>query len=151
MSNLTLKQKVIGVVIFLGLLLIAVFQRGFSVENAAVNQVQEDSSEIRMVSSNPPQLKDKKEVVVAPSQVIEFTFSEALENVPETKIEVEPVSDIKLELSEDRKTVKIIPVKPYSLGQGYTIFIRGNTKFEGKREYGKNEDFHFSTISYRGE
>src|SRR5262249_14155899 len=122
MQSLSLKQKVIGIIIVLGLLLIAVFQRGFSEPNIPVN-TETQSNEIRIVSTNPAGLKDKREVVVLPDQTIEVTFSESLQNVPETKIDIEPKKEVKIELSDDRKTVKIIPLKPYDLGQGYTLFI----------------------------
>lgn len=158
--NLSLTQKIIAAVIAIGVILIAIFQMGLggmgfpvveqSQESRVRSQEIPESADPQVVSTNPAPLKEKKEVTILPTQVLEFSFNRPLENVPETKITLEPTHDFKVELSEDRKTVKVIPVKPFELGQGYTIFIKSDTKFDGGKNLGSDTDFHFTTISYKG-
>lgn len=162
MINLTLKQKIIGAVVAIGIALIAIFNFGLwgknkptlpaepvANRNAGVSASQ-NSENIEIVSTLPAELKEKKDVIVIPTQVIEITFNQQLENVPETRVVIEPELKYKVELWNDRKTVRIIPDKALTLGQGYTLFIKGDTKFEGKKTLGQDIDFHFTTISYRG-
>lgn len=144
------KAKIIAVVVTIGAILIAIFQFGLG---GAVTPRPADlstSDSITVVSTNPSQMKEKKTVVVLPTQTIEISFNQPLENLPETKIVIEPKADYKVELSDDRKTLKIIPVTPYALGQGYSLFVKGETKFDGKKTLGSDVDFHFATISYNG-
>lgn len=156
--NLSLKQKIIGAVVVIGLLLIAIFQMGLGGSFTRVDTASEDvsvvpnisSGDLEIVSMSPAELKQKKDIVIVPTQVIEITFNKKLENAPETKIITDPPSDIKVELSDDRMTAKIIPVKPYKLGQGFTLFLKKETKFEGGKTWGRDEDFHFTIIDYKG-
>lgn len=160
MGNLTLKQKIIAAVITVGTLLILLFNIGLGGKSGATlpsepaaNQqsvVSSQQKENIIVSTKPAELMDKKDLTILPTQVIEITFNHALENVPETRIVFEPKVDYKAELSSDNKTIKITPFKPFSLGQGYTIFVKGNTKFKGNGQFGSDLDFHFTTIAYRG-
>lgn len=155
MIETILRQKIISAVLLIGAVLIAIFTFGLykpssptlPPEPGGQNMVSET---IELVSTNPEGLIKKQEVIILPNQFIEFTFNQPLENVPETKIVIEPSFEVKVELSKDRKTAKITPVKPFALGQGYTLFIKGDTKFDGKKHLGRDLDFHFSTISYKG-
>lgn len=101
----------------------------------------------QVVSTKPDPLE---EAIIGASDTIEITFNRPLENVGEFKIRIEPKVDVKLELSGDRKVGKIIPVKPYELGSGYTLFIKTDTKFDGAGEWREEKIFHFRTIKYRG-
>jgi hypothetical protein len=144
------KTKIIAAVVAIGVILIAIFQFGLGGPGAerGVDTIQTESPVV--VATNPAAMKEKKTVVVLPTQSIEITFNQPLENVPETRITIEPKADYKVELSSDKKTIKIIPVTPYSLGQGYSLFIKADTKFDGKKTLGSDVDFHFATISYNG-
>ena len=144
------KTKIIAAVVAIGVILIAIFQFGLGGPGAerGVDTIQTESPVV--VTTNPAAMKEKKTVVVLPTQSIEITFNQPLENVPETRITIEPKADYKVELSSDKKTIKIIPITPYSLGQGYSLFIKADTKFDGKKTLGNDVDFHFATISYNG-
>ncbi len=154
--NFSLKQKIIGAIIALGLILIAIFKFGFGgmavpvVDNAPKPAVQ-NSSDPALVSSDPSELFIKKPLVVAPNQVLKLNFSVPLQNGPETKMVFEPPHEVQVELTNDNKTVVITPKTPYKLGQGYTIFIKPETKLreEGKT-LGKDYDLHFNIINYSG-
>ena len=63
---------------------------------------------------------------------------------------MEPDIEIKAELSGDRKTAKIIPVKPYELGTTFTLRIGPETKFDGVGRWGEEKVYHFKTIKYTG-
>lgn len=101
----------------------------------------------KIVSTKPDPLE---EAIITADQIIEITFSIPLENVGEFKRKIEPVIDYEVKLTQDRKTVKIIPKKPYELGTGYTLFILPDSKFDGIGEWRKEQVYHFKTIRYRG-
>lgn len=101
----------------------------------------------RIVSTNPDPLEDN---VVSSTQTVEITFNRSLENAGEFKLRIEPKINIKIELSEDRKVARIIPVKPFGLGTTYTIFIGPDSKFDGVGPWGQEKIFHFRTIKYSG-
>lgn len=101
----------------------------------------------RIVSTKPDPLDG---ALVSASEVIEINFNRPLENVPELKIRVDPKIDLKVELTTDKKTAKIIPIKDYELGALYTLFILPDSKFEGGGKLGVEKIFHFHTIRYRG-
>lgn len=101
----------------------------------------------QIVSTKPSPLD---ETIVAATEVVEITFNRPLENVGEFKVRIEPQTDYKIELSGDRKTARIIPVKPYQLGTTYTLFIGTETKFDGVGRWGEEKIYHFKTITYRG-
>lgn len=101
----------------------------------------------QIVSTKPDPLE---EAIIGASDTIEITFNRSLENAGEFKVRIDPKVEFKLELSSDRKTCRIIPVKPYELGTGYTVFIGPETKFDGVGRWGEEKIFHFRTIKYRG-
>lgn len=147
---MTTRVKVIAAIITIGAILIAIFQFGLGGPATERPSDSSESDTISVVATNPAPLKEKKTVVVLPTQPIEITFNQPLENVPETRFVIEPKADYKAELSGDRKTLIITPITPYALGQGYSLIIKGETKFEGKKTLGSDVDFHFATISYNG-
>ncbi|MDO8498596.1 MAG: Ig-like domain-containing protein [bacterium] len=157
MSNLTLKQKIMILVGIVGAILILIFQRGLYSKSDPVpqkleqkQQTQEETKtqgEPQIVSTNPSPLND---ATIMPSQSLEITFNQPAVNEPELKITIEPKADLKLELSNDKKTVTITPLKPLLFGQGYTLFISSEAKFAGGKTLGHEAVFHLKTISYKG-
>ncbi len=101
----------------------------------------------QIVSTKPDPLEEN---IVSATDTVEITFNRPLENVGEFKSKIEPKIDYKIELSSDRKTAKIKPVKSFLLGTTYTLFIGTETKFDGVGRWGEEKIFHFKTITYRG-
>ncbi|MDD5147390.1 MAG: Ig-like domain-containing protein [Candidatus Daviesbacteria bacterium] len=101
----------------------------------------------RIVSTKPDPLEEN---IVAATDTIEITFNRPLENVGEFKSKLEPNLEYKVELSSDRKTAKIKPVKSFLLGTTYTLFIGTETKFDGIGRWGEEKIYHFRTIKYTG-
>jgi hypothetical protein len=161
-----LKAKVAVLVAILGLILIYIFQVGLGPTpidplglNQSLSSTGEDKKEVSLkpevVSSNPQFKEDP--IVILPNQTIEITFNIPFENTGEVKNRLDPQAELKVELSEDRKTVKFTPVKPLKLGTTYTLSILPDSKFNtnpGKNEtkvvLDHNFDFHFKTLEYRG-
>lgn len=99
----------------------------------------------RVISTNP-----EANGLISQQQTIEIIFNQPLENIGEFKHRIEPKIDYKLDLSSDRKIVKILPQKPYELGTEYTLFIMPESKFDGGERLDKEVIFHFKTVRYRG-
>lgn len=162
MKTFSLRSKIIAAVVGVGLILIALFKFGLGGNPAPIvdsGQVappaQEDTDppaggEPRLISSNPPELFQKKPLIMAPDKVIELRFNAELENGPETKLVFDPPAEVEIKLSDDFKTAKITPKKPYKLGQGYTLFIKPDTKLKGGKTLGQGYDLHFNIINYSG-
>lgn len=153
LSNISLKQKIIGGIIVVGILLIAIFQRGLYLKPTTPVEVKsastkEISKNPHLVSTNPPGLKDG--VIVPPDQIIEITFSDPIENRGEVKNTLDPKIEYDIELSSDKKTVKLIPKKPLELGKTFDFIIKQETKFDGNKRMDSDLQFRFSTINYRG-
>lgn len=110
-----------------------------------ISALQNESPQI--ISTKPDPLED---AIVSGADPFEITFSKPLENVPELKNRIEPKLEYKVELSQDRKTAKFIPLKPYNLGTTYTIFIQPDSKFDGGGKLDKEYIFHIQTVRYRG-
>ncbi len=154
--NLSLKNKIITFVVGLGIILIAVFKFGFGgtavpiIENNQ-NPAEQNGTDPTLISSDPPQLYIKEPLVISPNQVLKLNFSVPLLNGPETKLGLDPSHEIEVKLSDDYKTAIITPKTPYKLGQGYTLFVKRDTKLreEGKT-LGKDYDLHFNIINYSG-
>ena len=153
--NGNFKKIAIAVVAVIGLLLILAAKTGLSASSnvsklptahdQAVTKTQNDQIEI--LSTNPSPLDES---TVTPTQTIEITFSDAAQNVPELKLTIEPTIDLNLQLSDDRKTLKISPKDTFGLEQGYTLKIPSDAKFDGNKTLGRDLEFHFKTISYSG-
>lgn len=152
------KGKIAAIVIALGLILIAIFNFGFGgtpvpvVDNQPAESVPaQDNGEPALISSDPPQLFEKKQLIFRPDQVIKLTFNRTLQNGPETKLIFDPPVEVDVKLSDDFKTAIITPKKAYKLGQGYTLFIKADTKLqENGKTLGKEYDLHFNVINYSG-
>lgn len=100
-----------------------------------------------IISTKPDPLEEN---IVSVTDTVEITFNRPLENVGEFKSRLEPKIEYKVELSSDRKTAKIKPVKSFLLGTTYTLFIGPETKFDGVGRWGEEKIYHFKTITYRG-
>lgn len=147
-----LKNKIIILIIVIlaiALILFLFFSQKPAPQTPAQNTKPSVSTEDKpqIVSTTPDPLDN---TIIPATQTIEITFNRPLENVGEFKLRMEPKIDYKLELSGDRKTAKIIPVKPYALGTGYTIFIGTETKFDGIGRWGEEKIYHYQTIKYTG-
>ncbi|MBI2022343.1 Ig-like domain-containing protein [Candidatus Daviesbacteria bacterium] len=153
MINLSLKQKIIVAVLALGVILIVIFQGGLSNKtNLEKSPIKNDQTQItnenpRLISTNPDPLNN---AVILPTQTIELTFNQPIENRGELKFDIVPKIEVNVELSSDKKTARIIPIKPYGLGQRYEIFIKTDTKFDGGKKLESQLQFGFNTIVYRG-
>ena len=114
----------------------------------AVNQKTDSSNgPPQIVSTKPDPLEN---TIVSATQVIEITFNRPLQNSGEFKLKMEPKIEVKVELSSDRKTAKIIPLKPFALGEDYSISIGPDTKFDGIQHWGQDKTYHFKTVKYTG-
>lgn len=101
----------------------------------------------RLISTKPDPLEN---AVIPASGQIEITFNKPLQNIGEFKSRIEPKIDYKVQLSDDRKTAKVVWAKPLDLGTTYTFFIEPDTKFDGVGNWGQEKIFHFQTIKYTG-
>ncbi len=150
------KSKLIAAIITIGLILIAIFNFGLGgmsipLINNDSKPSSENTSSPALVSSEPTQLFIKTPLVVSPSQVFKLNFNVPLQNAPETRIIFEPAHEINVELTNYNKTAVITPKVPFKLGQGYTIFIKSETKLEEEgKTLGQGYDFHFNVINYSG-
>ncbi|MDO8639264.1 MAG: Ig-like domain-containing protein [Candidatus Daviesbacteria bacterium] len=158
MPRFNLKQIIIAIVTIIGALLILIFGRGLyaspsaSQNNTVVKSAQtetkdENSKEIKVISTNPDNLDGS---TILPNQTISITFNQPIENRGEFKNKIDPPAEYEIKLSDDRKTAQIILSKPFNLGTGYTLFIKSDTKFDGKRTLDKEIIYHFNTIAYKG-
>lgn len=155
--SFTLKQKIITTIIAVGFILIAIFKFGFGgnpiqiIDNqSAESNPAPDNGEPKLLSTDPPELFKKEPLIITSDKVIELHFNVELENGPETKLVFDPPAEFEVKLSDDSKTARIHPKKPYKLGQGYTLFIKPDTKLKGGKTLGQGYDFHFNIINYSG-
>lgn len=114
-------------------------------KDETVKNGQTDSAEI--VSTKPDPLDN---TVIPADQIIEITFNKPLRAPSEFKLRIEPETKHKIELSEDRKTAKIITEKPFELNANYAFIIGAETKFDGIDRWGKEVTYRFQTIKFRG-
>lgn len=115
----------------------------------------EEKGQEQAIKSDKPQIvttePDLRNIpFVAQDQIISVTFNRPVENPGEFKHLLEPKTKYRLEASQDRKTIKIIPEEPYQLGVEYTFIIKPETKFDGAMTLGEEKILHFRTIQYRG-
>lgn len=145
--------KAVIFAILLGVVLVIVWQRRTAFEapqatSSPASQVKSEQSEHpKIISTKPDPLEN---AVVSATEIVEITFNRPLENIGEFKFRIDPKADVKIELSSDRKTAKIIPQAPFELGVTYTIFIGPESKFDGVGNWGKEAIYHFQTIKFRG-
>lgn len=149
MSNLSLKTKIIGIIVALGLILIAIFQAGLYTPSQ--RKVSEPAASLQnqkaeVVSTNPASLDG---ATILPTQAVEITFNKPLVNDP-ARITLEPQVKYRTELSSDHKTLKVIPTDAYKLGQSYTLTIKDGYSFDTGEKLESDRTFHFQTVSYNG-
>lgn len=158
MNSLSLKKIIMIAIGVIGAILILLFQRGLSspppASSDAVIKPQEIASLVAsdkptLVSTNPATLGSGEAILWA-MQPIELTFNLPLVNGPEVKQRIEPKIEYKVELSDDKKTVKLIPTQPLPLGTGFNLYLSSETKFDGDKRLDKDYNFHFRTIKYNG-
>lgn len=153
---MSLKGKIIAAAIAIGLISIALFNFGLGgnptppIVNESKQPAAVLSSEPQLISTVPSELFEKKPLIFAPDKIIELNFNAELENGPETKLTFDPPLEFEAKLTDDFKTAKIYPKKPYKLGQGYTLFIKPDTKLRGGKTLGKGYSFQFNVINYSG-
>lgn len=135
-----------GAILFIWKIFLSKPPKVEKVENP-IKPIAQTTDKPQIVSTKPDPLE---QTIIPATQIIEITFNRPLENVGEFKVRIEPKIDFKIELSPDRKTAKIIPIKPFELGASYTLSIGSDTKFDGVGPWGETKDFHFRTITYRG-
>lgn len=145
-------KKIAQVFIIIIIVIIAIFslkERVFGPNSKTSTQptLTSQADEPKIISTKPEPLEN---AVVSATKVVEITFNRSLENIGEFKFRIDPKAEIKIELSPDRKTAKIIPQTPYELGVTYTIFIGPESKFDGVGNWGKEAIYHFQTIKFRG-
>lgn len=146
-----MNKKIVTILVILAALVIGfIFFNQRDKQNASTTQPNTTNSQSespKIISTKPDPLEN---AVISANETIEITFNKPIENIGEFKSRIEPKIDYKVELSSDRKTAKIIPLKPYDLGSTYTLFIGTETKFDGVGRWGEEKIFHFKTIPYRG-
>lgn len=148
-------KKVVAAIIIITFIIVIIFLV-FSEKNQVAttppqpptsSQAPSQTDKPQIVSTKPNPLDNN---IVSSTEPIEITFNRPLENVGEFKLRIEPKTDYKVELSGDRKTARIIPVKPFPLGTTFTLFIGTETKFDGVGRWGEEKIYHFQTIKYTG-
>ncbi|MBI3103482.1 Ig-like domain-containing protein [Candidatus Daviesbacteria bacterium] len=124
-----------------------IYKKDLAFEAKPQPSANEQTEPPQIIATKPDPLEN---AVVSATEVVEITFNRPLENIGEFKFRIDPKAEIKIELSPDRKTAKIIPQTPFELGVTYTIFIGPETKFDGVGNWGKEAIYHFQTIKFRG-
>lgn len=149
MINTFLSKKLILIIAALGALLIIIFQNGLYAPIVAPGNRTEgqDEAYARLLSTDPNPLDN---ATIAPTQSVSLTFNYPVENPGEFKHSLEPKIDYQVKLSDDRKTVTIVPNKPYQLGLGYTLLIQSDTKFDNGKRLSDPISIHYKTIDYKG-
>lgn len=151
-----MKKQIFFAILILGIVALFVmrdslFKKEIPVEKSqAVNQEQFDVEKLRIISTNPDPLEG---ATILPTQNIEFKFNKQIA-ISEFKHKFDPEVDHEVEAVYDKinntTTVKIKFNKPLNLGSGYTLFVLSNTNSEDGKQLGREYDYHFSTIKYRG-
>ncbi len=115
----------------------------------AVKEAQNNSTEPTIISTSPEGIIDKTEVIL-PNQEIRINFSLPIENIGEFKHEITPKSKYQAKLTDDKKTVIIKADGLFPVGVEFTLVMRPDTKFDGKKTLGREIRAHFKTPEYRG-
>lgn len=125
----------------------------FSSNKAQVTTIdktaEQSTDEIRLISTKPEGLLESSPIIL-PTQAIEVTFNQPLENRGELKRKISPEVEIEVNLTDDRKTAIIKPKLAYPAGPEFSLIIQGDSKFDGKKELGKEYILHFKTIPHKG-
>lgn len=115
----------------------------------APKQEQNTSSDPVIISTSPAGILDKTEVIL-PNQEIRINFNLPIENIGEFKHEITPVTKYQAKLTDDRKSVVIKADGLFPVGVEFTLIMRPDTKFDGKKTLGREIRAHFKTPEYRG-
>lgn len=102
------------------------------------------TNQVEIISTSPSPLDG---ATILPGQDITINFNKPLENAGQLKIRFDPAIDYQVKLSNDRKTATI--TAPFELGKSYTLFILGESKFDGALRLGGDKVFHFKTIDFK--
>lgn len=115
----------------------------------APKQEKNTSSEPTIISTVPEGILDKTEVIL-PNQEIKINFNLPIENIGEFKHEITPKTKYQAKLTDDRKSVVIKADGLFPVGVEFTLVMRPDTKFDGKKTLGREIRAHFKTPEYRG-
>lgn len=146
------KNKIIGPVIALGLVLIGIFSFGLYPKNTSQpiktsSQIPtQETSGVKVISTNPNPLENS---VISPTQNIELSFNKPMVQ-DNSRLIIEPKASYNTQLSSDHKTLKIIPSKSFDLGKDYTLTIKSGYGSDTGEKTDSDIIFHFKTISYNG-
>lgn len=150
---MSLRSKIIAVVLAIGLLLIAIF--GFGLEDEALKptakeEIKKEQPKDRpyVVSTNPDLMQ---EALIPPGQTIEITFSEPFENRGEVKYELMPEIAHEAQEANEKTTFRIVPKPLFKVGAGYTLRIKTETKFKSGKRLENDLNYSFKTIPYSGD
>ena len=138
-------------VVFTGFFLVkGILKKEPAPNQPAPQKEQENTDELKIISTNPDPLEG---ATILPAQDIEIKFNRQM-SVSEFKHRFDPEIEHDVEATNDNKdnttTMKIIFKKPLGLGNGYTLSVLSNTNGVDKKELGRQYDYHFSTIKYKG-
>lgn len=143
------KLIIVGVIVFAAIFIV-IIKGNIPKETLFQPEANIQQDVLKIMSTNPEFLDG---AVILPTQNIEFKFNNLI-SVSEFKHSFDPELEHEIQVDYDRKnnitTIKIIFTKPLDLGSGYTLFILSNTKSEDNKELGKEYQYHFSTIKYKG-
>src|SRR3989338_1281358 len=150
-----MRPKILFPVILVIFVLIFIIIKFAEIDNRNIKPLTQNQQNASQAPDSAPSIISTKpdpldNTIISAAEIIEITFNRPLENVGEFKVKIEPNIEYKVELSGDRKTAKIIPVKPYNLGASYTLSIGPDSKFDGVGSWGKDKTYHFRTIKYTG-
>lgn len=146
-----LKNKLIALIVGIGLALIAIFFVGFGgssgVPEGPEPQVETaDSQSVRIVSTNPNPLEG---ATILPNQAVEITFSEPMVN-DLSRVKLEPEGKVNISVKGDHHILEIKPIEPFKLGQGYTLTILSGYGSDTGKKTDQDFVFNFKTIDYNG-
>ncbi len=153
---LTLKRlKLVILLVIIGVIGLTVF---FNYRDSSNSEKQSNSSEKAETPASP---NDRPKVVsitptpgennvLLPTQPIEITFNIPVQNGGEFKHKLDPKLEYDISTSNDRKTIIIKPKSTYPLGQGITLIISPETKFDNQQKLENEVIYHFQTIQYKG-
>lgn len=120
------------------------------------NKTPEQTIEDKKNSPDPeflftkPEGLEKDTKMILPTQTIEIVFNQPIENIGEFKHKLEPKVKYQAKLSDDKKTVILKPEDSFPVGTEFTLFVQGDTKFDGKKTFGKEVQIHFKTLQFKG-
>lgn len=145
-------KKIIIIIVIASVFFIFVFYKLLA-GNINKNSVSESKKDEAMqtgvvvTGTNPDPLEN---IIITENQIIKISFSDPLENIGEIKYKIDPKVELKVELSADRKTATLTPVKKFDLGNTYTLFITPDSKFDGGKRLSSDKVYHFRTVAFRG-